>query len=259
MPPKSIKKRLLESTNERKDIHGYADIWSKALPCSFSHLASMKSINLNVTDVANMIYNTDYANLKSFRALVVSKSETLIFIPSYGIWKEQKGDEEMRNIIKRFMVILEREVIDRIQMFLDEIYKIPPKDRTDDQKGDMEFMEQRRALFKTLYKLLSDTKQDSIIKHLIHRIVMETKYYDDFDPTTFNNAEGYIAFDDGVLNVATKQLIPEKEALELYFTQTVGYNYADVEEVGQDVVDACCTPSLLPCQPRVVCCDCMSL
>ena len=199
----------------------------------------MKAMNLNVSDIANMIYSTDYANLKSFRAIVMTKSDTCIYIPTCGVWKEQKGDEEVRNIIKRFMVILEREIIDRIQVFISKIKLIPEKERTPQQNEELELLERKATLFTKLYGLLGDNKQDSIIKHLLHRIVMETKYYDDFKHENFNNAEGFIAFDDGVLDIAKGELIPEQDALQLLFTQTVGYNYEDVKNVDQEVKDAC--------------------
>lgn len=230
------KMRTLEKYNARHDIHTYQDIWSKALNGKFFHLSSFNPVKMNETDIAYMVYNTDYLDVKSYRAIVASKTETLVFIPRNGIWVEQKGNEELRELIVRFRVVIEREVIDRIKLLMGENKKIAKKNRTEEDDQEAEFLEGKLDIYTKLYIALGEKKQDGVIKHLVHRIVMETKHTD-FKIENLNRAIGYIGFTDGVYSFKKKALIPHSEAIELMMTQHVGYSYEEVLNVSEETIE----------------------
>lgn len=233
-----IKKKYTRERNNAKGVSEYDDIWSKKLPSNFIAMREMKYLNMNVSDIASMLYQTDFGDIKNFRALVISKVETTVYIPMNGIWEEQKDDSKLRQLVKRFMTVLEREVIQSIEIFKHDLEDIPEKDRTPDENDQLEFLTQKYMLYAKMYSMLGGSTQDSILKHLIHKIVIDTEQ-SDFKQENLDKASGYIGFDDGVYSFEEKCLIPNKKAYDLYITQHVGYSYADVENVAEEVYEAC--------------------
>jgi phage/plasmid-associated DNA primase len=198
----------------------------------------MELKQLNETDIADAIYNCDYNNIKDWKAVVMSKTDTKLFIPLNGIWVEQKGLEEVRDLIKKFRIVIGNHVILSIQIMINKIDAIAKQ--TKDDEEELKFLHDRFKFFNLLIDRLGGKLQDAAIKQLIHRVSMETSYTD-FRLENLDRAVGYLAFDDGVYSFKEKKLIPQKEALSLYLTRSVGYYYEDVLNVNQKDQDACRT------------------
>jgi len=242
---KTLNHRYLEGLNDRKDIQNYDDIWRKGLPSSFEDLKNLNADNYNLTDITSAIYNSDYADIKSFRAIVFTKTDITLYMPQCGCWVEQKATEEIRHIVERFMNIVKKLVIDRIDL-LNERMKKAMKLKED---ADIELTEKERKQFKLLtekskfyvklYNFIGGNQQESIIKRLIHKIVMETKMDETFKLENFNRATGYIAFNDGVYSFEKGDLIGDTEAYKLLLTKTTGYDYDKVLNVSDKTYEEC--------------------
>lgn len=224
---------------DSKQIKTFDDVWSR-LPHLFKILNSFTILNLNVTDIADTIYNTDYCNIKDFKVLSLGKGDHTIFIPDNGIWKEQNNDDEIRHIIKRFMNIINKQIIDPICFLVGKIEVIPANQRNSENNNMLQLLKMKHHMFTKLYSMLGSRHQDTIIKHLIHRLTMETKHTD-FKQENFDRATEYIAFTDGVYSFRAKALIPNKEAYDLLITQHCGLAYEDVKNTSVSTYEECKT------------------
>lgn len=241
---KTVNQKFLEGMNGRKDITTYDDIWSKGLPASFWDLKVLGDKNFNITDITNVIYKSDYCDIQSWRAIVNTKTDTSVYIPKCGIWEEQKGLEMFRDLMERFMIVLKKLVIDQIELIRQKTKEQIESAANagldlDKQVEHYKFLDKKVEFYVKLYNYIGNRNQDTIIKRLIDKIVKETKDDEHFRAENFNKAIGYIAFTDGVYSFDKKCLIPEKEALPLLFTKTTGYDYQNVVEVSEEMLNGC--------------------
>lgn len=229
----NFNKKWLSYWNKQKEISNYDDIWDKGLPYSFKDLKNLSNSNYNLTDITNAIYNTDFADITFYRAIVMSEKRTVIYKPVNGYWEEQKATEEIRHFIERFMIIMKKMIIDQLTVQVDKLSK-----NKDEKKEALERMTERHKFFIKLYNFIGGTQQESIIKRLIHKIVMATKHTD-FKLENFDRATGYLAFTDGVYSFAEQGLIPNNKAYELMITKVVPYPYQDVLDVSEETYKGC--------------------
>jgi P4 family phage/plasmid primase-like protien len=243
---KTINQKLLEGENRRKDVNNYDDIWSKGVPSSFWALKELSDRTFNITDIATVIYKSDFGDMKTWRAIVNTPTNTSVYIPICGIWVEQKDHSRMRDLMERYMIVMKKMVIDQIIML---------QQKAAEQIGNVadtgldvnklvehyKFLKGRVEFYTKLYNFIGNRNQDAIIKRIIDKMVKETIDDEDFKVENFNKAAGYIAFNDGVYSFKEKGLISEKEAKPLLFTKTTGYAYDNVLIVKEEDYNACHT------------------
>jgi P4 family phage/plasmid primase-like protien len=241
---KTFNHRFLKYADKGRNITTYDEIWSKGLPWTWEGMKELNNNNFNLTDITSAIYNTDYCMLTTFRAIVFSKTDTTLYMPVCGCWVEQKANDEIRYIMERFMNVMKKLLIDRIDLLTDDLRKLVEKKTSDDEpckkeKSQMELLENKSKFYVKLYNYIGGNQQESIIKRLISKIVMETKYDDTFKLANFNKATGYIPFTDGVYSFKEKRLINDTEAYKLLLTRTTGYDYNKVESVSDETYQQC--------------------
>jgi hypothetical protein len=76
----------------------YDEIWTDILGDKFDALRYFnRDINRSDTDMAEIIYEVNYKNIQTFKA-IHDERDVRIFVPSNGVWEEQK--DKLKSVFK---------------------------------------------------------------------------------------------------------------------------------------------------------------
>jgi len=180
----SVRQTYTASKVIEDNILCYADIFKKFY--SFRSFMGMGLDDINHVDVAKNIYQTDYADIKSYRALQLSKTDVRVYVPTYGIWVEQISDSKFKNIINNIRDFLKYQITDKIKYLQSEgIYNTGLSEEEKEKEKDTR--EYKIDVFNKLHKKLGDNPfRSPIISNMIEEIICETELHEEFKTSNFD-------------------------------------------------------------------------
>ena len=248
MAPKYDKPITLSKTkNIAQDgykVKSIEDIWKGQPTQDWAQMKYYSPAKLNHTDIANMCKKLD-PTLEDDIIVIAQNRQTknvYEYQPYAGRWVEQKTNAFIEHKVDVIRMKLERQIIQPIQKLMKGMGGDSDNDDKDDDddeaKDEAQGLKQMLKKFNKLYTKMGDgCFKDSIVKQIINQAIYKSNEFG-YSLAMFDAKKRYVGFNDGVYSFDEEQLLIGTKARELFITQSVGYEYADVENVDEETYQA---------------------
>jgi P4 family phage/plasmid primase-like protien len=218
------------------------DIWFGQANSRWTDLRMLKKSDINHIDLAITLRRLQPALVDDFVVFPNDKGTNyhILTVNHVGIWMEGVGNIYYIDHIIKLRTVWKKNIcepLENLKKILQYIIKNDDKvseDVKDKATVDLAKVFNALAVHNKICEKLGDAPyQSNIIKILTHKNSLDT-IENELKYEMFGFQKGYIGFNDGVYSFKEKRLLTKAEAIPLYITQSVGYNYEDVANVSDD-------------------------
>jgi len=235
------------------------DIWRGQCNQAWAQLKYLSQYNLSHTDVATLIRSLSSDLTGNVIAFPQSRSHRKVYIykPYIGLWELQTDEGIYFNhsidVIRRR---LSKEVIQPLERFAEcmarqeDAYSetLSECSVSSNAASPSKLVKHKLKLYKEFYhRLGDDTFKQKVINQMVKQYIHETRMLE-YTPDMFDKRTRCLGFNDGVYDFEQGEILTGAKAKEYYITQTVGYNYSDVETVDDATYNAfmCFVSQIIP-------------